>query len=344
MANQDEGLIEIVDDQTLDLILQLQLEDIGTYVSAFKEHDGEDDESDESWAFKMQMQEFQNITAFRADRSLAQSIATALYNEDQVSEAESQETSTDDGNSGQQLDDENESQNATHREVANEDANEHMNSEEAGPSQVASGRTRKQPVVLRQCEACRDEVQCYEVARAPCSHEYCYTCLQNLFQASVADESLFPPRCCQQEIQVETVRIFLKSDFVEHFHQKKIEYETPNRTYCHSSTCSAFIHPNHITGEIATCPSCSLTTCTTCKAEAHKGDCPKDAPLQQVLEIAKDKHWQRCYACWRVIELEHGCNHMTCRCGAEFCYVCGEKWKTCNCEQWTEHRLLTRSD
>lgn len=32
-----------------------------------------------------------------------------------------------------------------------------------------------------------------------------------------------------------------------------------------------------------------------------------------------------------------------CRCGAEFCYVCGLKWKACGCEQWHEDRLIARA-
>ena len=33
-----------------------------------------------------------------------------------------------------------------------------------------------------------------------------------------------------------------------------------------------------------------------------------------------------------------------CRCGAQFCYDCGEKWKTCDCPQWHEHRLYERAE
>ncbi|OQE07785.1 hypothetical protein PENVUL_c012G01243 [Penicillium vulpinum] len=32
-----------------------------------------------------------------------------------------------------------------------------------------------------------------------------------------------------------------------------------------------------------------------------------------------------------------------CRCGAQFCYNCGQQWKNCECEQWDEHRLLARA-
>ena len=37
-----------------------------------------------------------------------------------------------------------------------------------------------------------------------------------------------------------------------------------------------------------------------------------------------------------MIELNHGCFHMTCRCKTQFCYRCGAQWKTCSCPQWEE--------
>jgi hypothetical protein len=44
-----------------------------------------------------------------------------------------------------------------------------------------------------------------------------------------------------------------------------------------------------------------------------------------------------------MVELKEGCNHMTCRCTAEFCMVCGSKWKTCDCP-WFNYRQLPDSD
>ena len=34
----------------------------------------------------------------------------------------------------------------------------------------------------------------------------------------------------------------------------------------------------------------------------------------------------------------------SCRCGNEFCYVCGLRWKTCRCELWDEHQLVNRAN
>jgi hypothetical protein len=49
--------------------------------------------------------------------------------------------------------------------------------------------------------------------------------------------------------------------------------------------------------------------------------------------------WQVCGNCSSLVELEQGCNHMTCRCGYEFCYVCARHWKQCECALWDEGRL-----
>ncbi|KAI6606176.1 hypothetical protein MCOR12_001285 [Pyricularia oryzae] len=54
----------------------------------------------------------------------------------------------------------------------------------------------------RNCTGCGDEFDFINVARCPCSHEYCRGCLNSLFQASTLDESLYPPRCCQQRINL----------------------------------------------------------------------------------------------------------------------------------------------
>lgn len=31
--------------------------------------------------------------------------------------------------------------------------------------------------------------------------------------------------------------------------------------------------------------------------------------------------------CRALVELAHGCNHITCKCGAEWCYKCGALWR-----------------
>ncbi|KAL3426422.1 E3 ubiquitin-protein ligase ARI5 [Phlyctema vagabunda] len=196
----------------------------------------------------------------------------------------------------------------------------------------------------RQCVACQKKFRFTEVARVPCKHEYCRECLQDLFRASFSDESLFPPRCCRQTISAGGIRIFLTREIINLYEEKKIEFDTPNRTYCSNPACSRFLQANNIVGDVAACPDCAIRTCTMCKQGEHVGDCPADVGLQAVLQAADENGWQRCYSCRRIVELEIGCNHMTCHCGAQFCYICGERWKTCHCVQWNEDRLLERAN
>ncbi|OJJ42378.1 hypothetical protein ASPZODRAFT_137305 [Penicilliopsis zonata CBS 506.65] len=357
-----------LDQATADLIIQLQLQDISLYSESSKGKSREP--TDEELAFRLQNEELENNSQLLLDRRMAMSFAAAVladgslladtYAEEQrvARDREMARQLTDTGehpvtaNVCQQgpepstgLDDEI----LTKLEILYHgmDAHHSTTTEEEERAESSTWAARRgvgqPPARMRRCIACREETAFVDVVRAPCRHEYCRSCLEDLFKASMTDESLFPPRCCQQPIVMSTARIFLEYSLVQEFEKKKIEFETPNRTYCYSAGCSAFIAPAHIAGDVATCLDCGRTTCTSCKARAHTGDCPNDTALQQLLTTAQTNGWQRCYACWRMVELDHGCNHMTCVCGAQFCYNCGQKWKACACEQWDEHRLLARA-
>ena len=65
-----------------------------------------------------------------------------------------------------------------------------------------------------------------------------------------------------------------------------------------------------------------------CKRDAHPvgQDCPNDWELDAVLKIGERSGWRRCYKCRTLVELTYGCTHMTCRCRAQFCYICGAVW------------------
>ena len=165
----------------------------------------------------------------------------------------------------------------------------------------------------RQCVACQEQIDCNTIASVLCSHEYCKTCLIMLFHVALTDESLFPPRCCHQLITplLSEVHNLLPQDLVREYEKKKVEFETLDRTYCADPACAAFIPPGGEQNEKVKCEKCGMETCMICKAAAHKGDCPEDKAVQQVLELAKKKRWQRCRVCLRMVELNFGCNHIT---------------------------------
>lgn len=166
-------------------------------------------------------------------------------------------------------------------------------------------------VVFRDCVVCQETVASEELMRAECDDHYCKKCVNELFRYATTDESLFPPRCCGQEILISSAEPFLDPEIFQTFERKAIEYKTINRTYCYDTSCGGFISPENIMGEKATCEQCGKNTCTVCKSSAHKNDCPKDPAYESFMQFLEDSGFQRCCNCKRPVELNFGCNHMT---------------------------------
>lgn len=163
------------------------------------------------------------------------------------------------------------------------------------------------------CVSCEDRLQLEDGWQAPCSHYYCTGCLEQLHRASMTDEALYPPRCCRQPMPWESARTKINDRLAIAFDLKKQELDVPvgQRTYCSDADCSRFIGPAHIANDLATCSTCRKTTCTMCKAPSHTGDCPADDALQQTLQLAEERGWQRCGHCKSVVDLTFGCYHIT---------------------------------
>ncbi|RMZ84195.1 hypothetical protein DV738_g778, partial [Chaetothyriales sp. CBS 135597] len=189
------------------------------------------------------------------------------------------------------------------------------------------------------CLTCGDdEVRISKTARLPCRHRMCHTCLRRIFRLSITDPAHMPPRCCTDDhIALKHVDKLFDNEFKKTFNRKYVEYTANNRVYCVNRNCGQWIQPKEITTmeqgrKIGKCKKCGTLVCATCNTKAHRSrDCPKDPATRQFIETAKQKGWQKCYNCSAMVELKEGCNHMTCRCTAEFCMVCGLKWKSCDC-------------
>ncbi|TKA66135.1 hypothetical protein B0A49_07074 [Cryomyces minteri] len=337
MAAPAAGCLDNLDEQTAALALQLQLEDVDALLQLSQENPHEGEVSDADVALQLYKQELEDSIRRISDRStarLTEGGPTAAHDEGnprldailapELAEqeiAEPRETCEDQSLPG--------------------DAGTEPSLSPTDP-EANEENTASEVSAPHHCVVCQEGKEAIHVV--PCQHEYCLECLEELFRISMTDESLFPPRCCRQPIPLHTVAAFLPAHLVPIFETKKVEFGTVNRTYCSSPACSAFIHAQAIDGDVAKCQACSTTTCVICKAAAHSGDCPNDEALQQLLETATTAGWQRCQSCRRFVELNHGCNHITCICSAQFCYLCGAPWKTCACPQWNEERLLARAN
>ncbi|KAL9023596.1 MAG: hypothetical protein Q9196_007103 [Gyalolechia fulgens] len=204
-----------------------------------------------------------------------------------------------------------------------------------------------------ECLTCLSTYPSSRTARLACTHRMCHSCLRRIFTLSLTDPQHMPPKCCTAEhIPLKHVDKLFDTKFKMKWNKKYQEYTTKNRLYCPARGCGEWIKPTHIhtdnsgganTGrKYGKCGRCRTKVCVECNGRWHPGRvCPKDDATRQFIEIAKREGWQRCYNCSATVELKEGCNHMTCRCNAEFCMICGIKWKGCDCP-WFNYQAVER--
>ena len=174
-----------------------------------------------------------------------------------------------------------------------------------GPSQLPHGDPGSTICVI-----CRDEKPTGDTITAPCDHNYCTACINELFQFASRDESLWPASCCQKEIPLAHACRYLEHDICKHYEQQSKEFSSIDRTYCCNTACLIFMPSKCIDGDRATCASCHSKTCIICKSGAHDGDCPDDPAVQSLMETAAKEGFRQCFNCKRMIELTLGCFHI----------------------------------
>lgn len=176
-----------------------------------------------------------------------------------------------------------------------------------------------------------------------------------MINQAMTDESKMPPRCCTQPIPSTIIKAILSREEQTKFLKAVVQFSTPweSRVFCSNPNCGEFISPMSKFDPKypfqAICRKCKTRVCVMCKRDAHPAgqDCPDDWELDAVLKMGEKSGWKRCYKCRNLVELTQGCTHMTCRCRAQFCYICGAVWNPlvgcpnfCNGDAEMERRRL----
>ena len=194
---------------------------------------------------------------------------------------------------------------------------------------------------------------CYDVVSHPeqlgCGHIYCSGCLQH-YLASAPETKTFPLVClgeetaCKTPIPLPLIRRFMTPQafqaLVEAAFRLYLDQHAQELKYCTTPDCQQ-IYRHSPNKRILQCPSCFSTICSACDEEAHEGitcqesrDRKNPSVQNRLFNEWADEHGKRCPECRSVIEKAGGCNHITCRCGAHFCWKCG---KTFGSKEIYEH-------
>lgn len=151
------------------------------------------------------------------------------------------------------------------------------------------------------CAACWDQVPSVGPLFAchNCLSAFCPPCFTQYARSAIADRTLLPLRCadqkCRAPIPLSALRGLLSVDEVA----KLSRFQ-----------CDMMRQPEEMSN-------------TTIPAVPNDQRPDNEAAL---MSLMGSRGWKRCPDCGTGIERIHGCAHMVCVCGGEFCYTCGERW------------------
>ena len=147
----------------------------------------------------------------------------------------------------------------------------------------------------------------------------------------VAWNSRAPFQCCQLAVHPDLALDLLSEAFRAQYELWLEERAEPNPIYCSNRMCGIFLPLRHSNGpDEIRCNRCVEATCRHCRNRFHPGrECAADIGTQQVRGLAASQGWKACPSCAHMVERRDGCIHMTCRCGAHFCYGCGRPYNVC---------------
>ena len=178
--------------------------------------------------------------------------------------------------------------------------------------------------LLKECASCFDDVPGAKAVSLSCQHSYCGECFTRLVSTAVANEHLFPPKCCLIDVPERTVTKNVDDTVLGAYRRAIQEYGVPaeDRWFCANTRCAKWFDASKLKKKDHNlkCPTCKTRMCRVCRGLSHKNqeDCPPNKDLEATLETVHLQGWVRCRQCHAAIEKRDGCLHITCRCKAQF--------------------------
>jgi hypothetical protein len=217
----------------------------------------------------------------------------------------------------------------------------------------------------RRCTICQEQRPENQFLRLSCGHNVaCVGCLRSSLVIGLREQGTDTCTCPQcltkftdndlrnmaPAQNAQAIRVMLRG-----IDERQIFLRQPNVKQCVTRDCSHAFIPQQ--GQLTfTCPDCTGHYCIQCNLNHDPRTIPcaratalKDARERELaarkktgedeLKIWLAEHAKPCPRCHANVEKNEGCNHMTCRCGHEFCWIClrprttyaGGHGRQCNC-------------
>ncbi|CAI2387205.1 unnamed protein product [Moneuplotes crassus] len=212
-----------------------------------------------------------------------------------------------------------------------------------------------QQEVIGECKICLMEIEYQEAYSIDqCGHLFHKDCLEMHLTTSI-DQNKIPIQCpiedCNLELGMATFKDLLDENYIERFNlfsfKLGVQKQAQNFINCPSDNCEyVFCLDDEDEKGYFQCPMCTKEYCIDCETKWHPGmTCAKNKELngsekldindKKAIDFALKENMKRCPQCKIWVYKITGCNAMTCRCGASFCYHCGKQYNDahkCQCE------------
>ncbi|GJN25810.1 hypothetical protein PR202_gb13688 [Eleusine coracana subsp. coracana] len=203
------------------------------------------------------------------------------------------------------------------------------------------------PVAGVVCGICFDAHPAGRMAFAACAaHLYCTACWRGYVRAAVEDGA---PRClglrcpdpaCHaavaRELVYDVARDVDKAQYANFSLRSYVEDSGGGVRWCPGPGCARAVQLLHVSGgggaRDVSC-DCGHGFCFGCGEEAHRPVSCETVRAWAAKNASDSEnanwvltHTKLCPGCRKHIEKNQGCNHMTCRCGHQFCWLCFDPW------------------
>lgn len=196
----------------------------------------------------------------------------------------------------------------------------------------------KKDAAVENCSICGKEKLALMMITVKCSHKICSHCIKTYVDGKVQGGHV-PIRCpqpkCRYYISTSECRSFLPFTSYKLLEMalSKANVLNSDKIYCPFSNCSVLVNtseglsasassPRQSDNSCLECPVCERDICINCGVPWHSTiTCEEyqNLPFEErnvdelsFHHLAQNKRWRQCEECHRMIELTHGCYHMTC--------------------------------
>jgi len=185
------------------------------------------------------------------------------------------------------------------------------------------------------CEICFCDYQLEEMVELSCGHLFCRDCIRGWLSSQICDGKVSakqiscPNIDCRKEISPQIVLFNTEKSVFEKYERfvmnREVETNKKARWCGNPSNCESVVFIKNTLSKKCVCKKCGFVQCFKC-GKAYHGyfkACTADVDRAFDVWARTQDNMKRCPRCRKFIVKIDGCNHMTCSCGYQFCWVCG---------------------